>query len=269
VVDSESGSTGYSPTIDSRTGNVLAYGTLSRYRPDDSALAVEFTVAGIKFRIQDNFATLSCSATTDREALEATVTVFERFLRQLSIAQGGHFGYELLQMQHPNGHVTNRPGLRQLPPFRVTVYNLTTLADAIYEAGRRSGVEDEKLSKALLYYEHASFLFELRTHVGMFSSHFAFVLTSAYLHAWKAIALILGEPGTDSDYQSRYKQFGLPKDYWKTEIRPLYEIRNQYDVAHCSMDADAISQVQGAFGKAVEACRRIIKAYSDYLSSRG
>jgi hypothetical protein len=148
---------------------------------------------------------------------------------------------------------------------RATIYSLDGLEKNVRAAVTRCSTEDERLTKALLYYEHARFLFRMCEYAGFFSPHFSFLLTSAYLNLWKAITLILGEPGTDLDYQSRFRSFELPKNYWRDEVQPLAEVRNAFDVAHYSMDSAAIERVETSFGKAEQLCRTVLRAYADYL----
>jgi hypothetical protein len=141
------------------------------------------------------------------------------------------------------------------------------LVGQIATAAASSQLDDPRLSKSLMYREHAAFLFETRLRVGFFTPHFSFLLTSAYLNMWKAITTILGDPSIDSDYQSRFLNFGLPKGYWDGHVRPLKKIRGDVDVAHYSLETDTIPIVEGAFGAAGQVCKAVLKAYVVHLNS--
>ena len=93
------------------------------------------------------------------------------------------------------------------------------------------------------------------------------MLTSAYLNMWKAITAMLGDPTKDSDYQKRFRTFGLPENFWKDEVAPLMKVRHNFDVAHYSLDEGAIAQVEQSFGKAGLVCKTVIGAYVRHLGT--
>ena len=259
------GREGIGPTLDSRSGNFVAYGTLSEYRQDDEAIRLQVEAGDAFISARDNFFTVAVNAQSQSVGLRLGTSAFEQFLRLLAVEHGDLFEYELLQIESDDGQVTVRPAPRAFQLARITAYNTGGLAANMMAAAKRCSVDDDRLTKSLLYYEHAQFLYRLREPVGIFSPHFSFLLTSAFLQVWKGIATIVGEPGTDSDYQRRFTQYGLPENYWQDVLRPLADVRNDFDVAHYSLDQSAIERVEVAFGKAQNVCRAVIKAYSDYL----
>lgn len=254
------------PTLDSRSGEFVAHGTLSEYRPDDAAVRFSGEIAGRPLTARDNFFWLQVEATDRGSALRDGTARFERFLRLLSLDFGNAFSYEIVHIESADGQVTVRPGPQAVKLITMTVFDTARLQERIASAAHSAALDDPQLTKALLYREHAALLFELRTGVGLFSPHFAFLLTSAFLNMWKAITAILGEPGTDSDYQSRFLEFGLPGGYWQNKVKRLQDVRNDFDVAHYSLDEGAVGRVEESFAAAGQVCREVIVAYIGHLA---
>ena len=257
-----------SPVLDSKSGNLVDHGTLPEYRRDDEAVKLDLRIGGNSASVHDNFFTLSIDAPDQEQALRAGVHLFEHFLRLLMAQHGDLFRYDLLQIEAPGEEVTVRPGPRVFQMLHATMYNLDELRERLSKAATLSKLQNEILARSLVYYEHARFLFNLIGHAPPFSVHYSFMLTSAYLYLWKALTVILGDPSTDSDYQIRFRTFGLPKNFWKDEMEPLKKVRDAYDVAHYTLDSKAIAEVQNSFGKAEALSRRVIIAYADYLASQ-
>lgn len=147
----------------------------------------------------------------------------------------------------------------------VTLYNLDEAKVAVTRGFGRSLTEDGRLDKALLYYEHALFLYNARGHAPIQSAHEQMLVASAFLNLWKSISSILGEPGSDRDYQSRYRQFGLPSDFWSAQVEPLYRIRNEEDVAHYSLRPTSDSTLEKSFGSAAKVCQQVLASYSEHV----
>jgi hypothetical protein len=255
------------PTLDSKSGHFVSYGRLSEYRREEETVRFSGSVGGLPLTVRDNFFTLGVDASDRATALRLGVARFELFLRLLSLEYGNAFSYEVLHIESPDGDLEVSPGPKMVELFRATMFNTEQLIGHIATAAASAQLDDPRLSKSLMYREHAAFLFETRMRVGFFTPHFSFLLTSAYLNIWKAIATILGDPSIDSDYQSRFKKFGLPKGYWDDTVKPLKKIRDDVDVAHYSLATDTIEIVEGAFGAAGQVCKVVVKAYVGHLNS--
>ncbi len=253
------------PSLDSKSGHFVSYGRLSEYRRDEDAVRFSGKIAGLLLTVRDNFFSLQVDANDRGAALRLGVDRFECFLRLLSLEYGNAFSYEVLQIESADGDLEVNPGHQMVELMRATMFNTEQLVQHIGTAAASAQLDDPRLSKALMYREHAAFLFEGRMRVGFFSPHFSFVLTSAYLNMWKAITTILGDPSIDSDYQSRFQKFGLPKGYWDDNVKPLKKIRDEVDVAHYSLETDTIQILDGAFGAAGQVCKVVIKAYVAHL----
>lgn len=265
VVDSETGSAGTGPVIDTRTGNVVSYGQLSRFRAPDEALALDCPLGQGSLSVVDNLFRLRVDADDQRKAIELGTSLLDQLVRLLSVEYGGLFPYETLQIESDTGVLQVRPGPRHLVLFEGTIYSISGLRDTILEAASLGSLSDDTLSQALVYHEHAQWLFSLRAGLPLLSPHFAYVVTSAYLHLWKTITAILGDPAKDRDYQSRYRTYGLSKNFWADRVKPIRDVRNDQDVAHYSLELDAIERVERSFGDAHEVCKVVIRAYSKYL----
>jgi hypothetical protein len=251
-----------SAVLDTHSRNLVRYGTLSEYRAEAEAVALKRQIANGALEVWDNYFQISIEAIEPLAAKSKADATLSKFLRFLMAEQGDFFRATFLQLQDEAGRALQVAQPARLALVHATFYNLPELVTRIEKAAARAHLCDERLDKALLYYEHARFLFNARGYAAQDGVHDSLLITSAYLHLWKCIAVLLGDPGTDRDYQSRYKQFGLPKDYWRTTIQPLYEVRCEYDVAHHSLSADALGRVEAAFMRAAEVCREVIGAVS-------
>lgn len=267
VLNGKLGGKFHGPTLDSKSGQFVSYGRLSEYRREEEAVEFSGKIADLPLTVRDNFFRLEIDASDRTAALRLGVARFELFLRLLAVEYGNAFTYDILHIESDDGDLEVSPGPKMVQLMHATMFNTEQFVQHIVTAAASAHLDDPRLSKALMYREHAAFLFEARTRVGFFTHHFSFLLTSAYLNMWKAITTILGDPSIDGDYQSRFQTFGLPKGYWDDNVKPLKKIRDDVDVAHYSLETDTIQIVEGAFGVAGQVCKAVIKAYVAYLGS--
>lgn len=253
-------------SFDTRSGKLVSYGTLSRYREDAEKVQLTVESKGALLEVSDNFFELTFDHDDARTAVLEAVRRVEIFLRHLMVEQGDFFTFEFLQVEEVGGNVTPDPVPQPITLARVTAYNLPELKNRITRAAERSNFHDQRLDKALLYYEHARLLYNLRGHVPLLSVHANLLVGSAYLNLWKALTTLLGEPGTDSDYQRRFKEFGFPKNFWRESVAPLKTVRDQADVAHYALSADTARAAQDSFGAADKVCRDVVMRYADHLA---
>ena len=102
------------------------------------------------------------------------------------------------------------------------------------------------------------------------SPHAAFSRALAFLQLFKALTAIVGDPSSDRDYQSRCRKLGLPKDFWQTKAKPLYEIRNDDDVAHYSHSFPEPGAFLTQYSQAVVVFREALSAHmNNRVSSTG
>jgi hypothetical protein len=267
VLNGKLGGKFHGPTLDSKSGQFVSYGRLSEYRREEEAVGFAGTIGGLSLTVRDNFFRLEVEAGDRGAAFRLGVARVEFFLRLLAVEYGNAFTYEVLQIESDDGELEVRPGPKMVELIRATMFNTEQLVQHMVNAAASAHLDDPRLSKALMYREDAAFLFEARARVGVFTHHFSFLLTSAYLNMWKAITTILGDPSMDSDYQSRFHTFGLPKGFWDDNVKPLKKVRDDVDVAHYSLETDTIERVERSFGEAGKVCKVVIKAYIAYLGS--
>jgi hypothetical protein len=258
----------HSDVIDMRSGHIIAYGAFSRYREPSAALTVACELGIGALSVNDNFFRVSISASDKQSALKQATSLIDELSRFLCVEYGCLFPYQVLQVDSPDGEVDSQltPGRVQL--LRATFYDLDKLKKTIQEAANRAGLGDEKLSKSLLYHEHAVLLYSLQSQLPHGSPHQSYVVTSAYMHVWKSITVILGDPANTNDrrdYQSRFRKYGLQRGYWEEKVKPILNIRNSDDVAHYTLDDEAHERVKSSIGFAIEVSKEVIHAYSAFL----
>lgn len=268
VMKSANSHESYSDTIDIRSGHVVAYGAFSSYREPCDALTMVCELGDGSLSVRDNFFRVSIPARDKQSALQQATSLIDEISRFLCVEYGCLFPYQILQVDSPDGEVDTQVTPSLLPLLEVTFYDLNKLKASIKEAAGRSGLDDDKLSKAVLYHEHAVLLYSLQSRLPHGSPHQSYVTASAYMHLWKSITVILGDPANTNDrrdYQSRFRRYGLRKGYWEEKVKPILNIRNSDDVAHYTLDSEALDRVKSSIGSAMEVSKEVIHAYSAFL----
>ena len=150
--------------------------------------------------------------------------------------------------------------------FSAVIYNTNELAGRLETAFRWTVRVDDRARKALLYGEHGFLLSEFAQTLPLMSAHASFSWGMAFLQLFKALTTILGEPGTDKDYQRRATRLGLPSDFWSTRVKELYSVRNDDDVAHYSLELpDDRGVMVGRFGQPASIFKDALAAYISTL----
>ena len=256
----------YGPTLDARTGQIVGHGSLPVYRQAEDAIADTLHTPEADFTFNDNFVTVRVEAPSLADGAARAGKALTRLLQHVMVEQGTFLASTLLQAESDSGEI--RAANRPVRLMKATVFSLRRLRSHLQIAERRASAEDARLERALVYCEHGHFLFSTHTDIAPFASaHAQFLVASAFLSLWKAITSILGEPGTDRDYQRRYRSYGLPDDYWTAKVAPLKRVRDSADVAHYELDVTAIHEVQGAFPQADAIAREVIAAYSEHVAA--
>jgi hypothetical protein len=254
-----------SPAIDTRTGKIVAHGTLSEYRSEAKAITIDHTLGDERFYIRDNFLSVSVSGATPQAAYDHCAPLVDALCQSLSLQFGDRFSAEYIGADDSTGAralVTRR---RKVAFFGAAFYNLEELKDRAQKAFLWISNLDPRGRKALLYCENACILRDFANTMELPAPHSAFTEAIALLQLTKALFAILGEPGTDSDYQSRFRIIGLPADFWDRRVKPVYTIRNDEDVAHYSLDVPA----EGAFAERfLEAMAVLQDAFGAHMRHR-
>ncbi len=253
------------PAVHVRTMRPFGYGTLPEYRRDDDAVKVEMEHEGVHLHVQDNYFVFAVAAEDVRSAYRVVKPVIERLMRILTMEHGGRFSYEGDYVEGEDESLAPWPEGKKVTMFEGTMYNTRDLQDRITEGFPRAFSADVRCDRALAYFENAIALRDLAVAAAFDSTRASMLQALAFLQLWKALTTILGEPGTDKDYQRRFKDYGLPENYWKDTIEPLNRIRNDEDVAHYSLSESTAAEVAKVFGEAVVACQTVLRAYISHL----
>lgn len=252
------------PAIRTSAFTTFGHGTLSEYRKDSEALRFDLADSGLTLRVDDNYWILSAEAGELGEAYRAIKPVLDRLLHSLSVAFATPFRYEPKFVDASDNTTHRWPEPVEVVMIQTTFYNLAETRERIEQSFASCMHGDERLDRAYNYFESAILMREQALMLKTDKTASGMVWALAFLQLWKAITTILGDPSSsaDRDYQSRFRTFGLPDDFWAREVDPLYRIRNQEDVAHYRLEPGT---AVASFGNAVLVARRVVQAYAEYL----
>lgn len=215
---------------------------------------------------RDNYIFCSVESESPSAAYETITTEVDMFLKHLSLSQVRVSTSKPLFIQSDDG--TLFPVPRYLALVRVTCYNLEALRKDIQDTQQYQCIVDQRLERALEYFEHALLLFEKRGEIADFlSRHNTQLISSIFLNLWKALSAVVGDPSKpeDSDYQKRYKKFGLDYDFFRDKIEKVRDLRNHYDVTHYALSQDTLKEIEENFGEAKEIVGKVLQQHRQYL----
>jgi hypothetical protein len=252
------------PVLDTRTGHLVAHGTMSEFRPSDGCASASISVNGIKSSLRDNFLKLDLEALSAQDAVQAGVSYAKSVMQALSVMHRERFSAEFMSIEDSLGNV-QRPGAPlNSNLLNITNYHIGELNQRFVEVVQWAGIIDARAKKALFYFEHACLLNEFSQSLPFSGPHAAFSRSLAFLQVFKALTSIIGDPSSDKDYQSRCKRLGLGKDFWPKKAQPLYLVRSQKDVAHYSESLPEMGAFLELYG---QACIVFGEAFSAHMTS--
>jgi len=267
VVPVEAGGTIRSPVLDTRTGHKVSHGSLPRYRTPESALSQNLKTDDFEMKLSDNFLEVWTDSSAPQEATDRTLAYVDLFIQSLSAMYGERFFASLMAVDDDQGNPQSVAAIpRTVPFFTATIYNTQELSERIAIAANWARKADPVAQKALFYFEHACLLEEFSATLTLSSPHASFSRALAFLQLFKALTSIIGDPSTDRDYQGRCRKLGLQKDFWDAKAKPLYEIRNEQDVAHYSHLLPQPGLFLGHYRQAVAVFREALEAHMAKLS---
>ena len=210
------------------------------------------------------------SAVTEVEAKATATRIAERFCDALSLWTGEHFSAQYSQLLKRPGEPGERLVESVMPDtWRIVTFRPENLAADVQRALDTSLPEDDILSKAGAYFRHALFLHqEAWRYVVPGSFHWGLLIAGAFLHYYKAVSIIVGEPGTDRDHQSRYRRFGISHELW-LETEQIRKLRNAADVAHYTPDLTALERVRANIEFAKSTASKVVGAYANHVVDGG
>jgi hypothetical protein len=256
------------PTLDVRSRVLVSHGTLPQYRGDPEAVHVDLVAGALRLVANDNFVRVFADTANANEAYAAAMELVELVCQGMAAQVGVRFSAEHLSVQDANGtpQGVERPGALKF--LNAAIYNTSELQKRLETAFAWAARIDDRGRKALLYLEHGCLLSEFADTLPIFSPHASFSWALAFLQLYKALTTLLGEPGTDRDYQSRAGRLGLPSDFWLKRVKELYEVRNDEDVAHYSLKDPHPGAMQNRFGQAAAVFKDAFAAYMRSLPGR-
>jgi len=271
-----------SPTVDTIAGKLIGYGTLSQYRAEEEKFTLDTEVLGVGIRFNDNFMHIRILSKDWREALDKALKLVKDLIIALTLFYGVPqkkdikftastlFTYEIVAGYDFYGRVIPLPKALYLGTARF--YDIEALKTQVKSSLELLELlDDERLRKSLEYFCHAIFLEEQRTKVlripGMEFQQL-YLLSDIILNLHKAVAVIIGDPSVDKDYQRRYREYGIDYSFWKEKIEELRRIRNAWDVAHYRLDKEALKSLNKKIGDAIDTTRKVIMKYVEYLKNK-
>jgi len=226
----------------------VAWGSLSVYRPPEAKIDQALDLGKVKGHITDNYASLTIESDDADDAKAELRTLIDTLLQHLALKYNVPLAYNgvIMQDEAGNGYPIRTVSMKVVS-FRA--YNLDELRDEIQQVQSYAQLSDDRLDRALTYFEHAVWLFEQQSQQGdLGSRHAAYVASSIFLNLWKATTTIVGDP-SEKGYQSCYKNLGLDYRFFKDRIGRMTIMRNTLDVAHYYLDATVVNQITVAMGK--------------------
>lgn len=247
-----------SPPVWTDLPGVIGNGTLSRYRREADQIRAGFSIGGVNLQLEDNVLTAELVASNFQGANAALEATLDRLTSFAATQLQTYVWYEL-RLAYEDDTPRRQP--LTFPLQNVHIYNLARLKRILVESGAAlDGLSpDPRLDRTLRYFSEGSRLYDLLGDASLTD----LLSPLCFLQYWKAIASVLGDPSSssDKDYQSRHRTYGLPKDYFILRVRPLHDIRNDFDVAHL-VSLDAPSFVERSVVEDVRAtAAEVIGAY--------
>jgi len=277
VLPSEEWVKTFGPVLDTRTMNIVGWGTQSILRTLDKKLDLRFDVEEVTFRLSDNFLFASVPGQSAEEATSKLTPVLKRLVLYLSFSQNTFIRYNLVQATDEVGRRIPTPKVVKFASLRV--YSLENLRKQLTasESASKTVYSDIRVCKALEYFGKG-LLFRELLQDPRYSALNPFdplslsetsLRVEAFLNFWKVLAIILGEKTEGKRFQSFYKKLRISDEEFQENIIPLYEVRNDYDVAHSQKQAKLATPnvvTEEHLTRCLKEAKNVIERYTRYLS---
>lgn len=253
----------------SRTGIRVGYGVLSQYRSDSEQLSLEFERDDFAVEITDNYAWVSTTQQSALLALSHARSVVSALLERLALTAGRNFTARARLIETYGDADADQEVPAPLELVRVTMYDIESLRTNVIAAVGLLTVADDRLHRALDYLRHAMWLFDQRAGITDPGDRNGELLVSAsFLNMWKSVTSVVGDPSVRRDgFQRRYRDFGIEPEYFETKVLRLKELRDDYDIAHYTLDTRALDQVEAEYGEARSIALEVLRRYVQWLQS--
>jgi hypothetical protein len=255
--------------LDTFSGQLVSHGTLPLYRQADQRVSAALTTPQFSVSIHDNFLDVGARGADPQSVADEVLAYVDTLIQALSSMYGERFVASLLVAEDETGAQQSvRVVPRKMQLFAATVYNTTELSERFVKAATWATAADDVARKALFYFEHACLLNEFSQTLPLSGPHAAFSRASAFLQLFKALTALIGDPSSDRDYQSRCRSLGLQRDFWQVRAKPLYDVRNEDDVAHYTHELPEPGAFMAQYSQAVSVFRDALGAHMNTLIER-
>jgi len=258
-------------TISTRSGKIVGFGTLSSYRDESEKINFKTSYKDAEIKFNDNFVTISFDENDCTIAINKANKILTDFLRMLHTFYLGRYFYAETIEFLENDKTVREFLSPSVYSFRLQWYNLKEFTSNLSEIFSKLSLVDDVAIRCLEYIDRASLLESINHELESFDPRTrAFLKSEIFLNYYKAMTVVLGDPTIDRDYQSRYQKFNILKDYYENEIKPLWKIRSDYDVAHYQLkeNLDKLQKLIDNIDKVRKVVIEVFKKYLEYLKSR-
>lgn len=255
-------------TFHARTIVKTGHGSMSLFREEDEAINLSMKFDNCLAEVRDNYLSIIIESEKVADVYKKVTDLVDEFLQHLTITQNRLFKSKALVFESEDGQNYQLPKTVNFGLF--TTYNLRKIKKDLLESSTMINISDDKLKRALFYFEHSLLLYEARDSiVSALTRHHRQLISSAFLNLWKSISVILGDPSksADNDYQQRYKKLGISSSYFSSKIEKIRNFRNDYDIAHYDLTEDSIKEIESNYGEAQKIVSQVLSKYRTTLIS--
>lgn len=239
--DSEVVPDGGLPTFNADFNTGEAWLTLPDGRPNErlesERVQIGFSLNRMRVQFDDNVARVIVQEADDMTAVAYAEGQILRLMQLFMAMQPNSGDRPAVQSFRI---IRNDKARHRMPETgnRFYVYNTNETSRLIREAAELlDGLPSSaRLDRALAYFVLGDDILRLRSDWATEES-FQSLLPLRFLQFWKALTVITGDT-SDKDHQSRSKKLGLGSQFYSDRVKPLKDLRDQFDVAHVA-DPDA------------------------------
>jgi hypothetical protein len=257
--------------VDTETGMswVTVDGLATTTRPDGEGLRFATTMDGVPLEWSDNVAIGTINVADPREAILRTYRAIRLLLQVFLVKrEQAHTGLTIYPFAYEVGGQVHRREDEDDFGGKFFIYDIPHTRAAFVDAAEavRGSVVDETFSRALDYFALGDELLAMREDSEIPAETME-LLSLRFLQYWKALTTIIGDQ-TDPRFQSKYKNIGLPREFFRQTVRRLKELRDNHDVAHVPRRPDGVKLAVADVEACRSAARTAIEHYLRHLRSQ-
>jgi len=161
-----------------------------------------------------------------------SVTDFFRFIRLLELKRMHYIEFILQSITDYQKGVIYKRSRNITAKGTIYKFDQNEKEEYINYSISNLGIHDEKLEKALIYYNHALFLLDGNCK-SIEESQKQFYISEAILNFWKSVTIIIGE---GKKWKSGLYNIGIVEQELVERTQKIFHTRNKKDVAHSSFE---------------------------------